>query len=258
MLTVLLVIIIACLSTVVAVFLAQCWLEERYGDLAARYLLPKEIFQVGLILGAGVLAVWLGMVAFGHFDRTMVMVVCFSLGLGALWLAWWMVKTARLRAGRILVDLGKVEPKGIYAVAAFAALSGLVFILAIGDADLFLALNGLFFASSALLSFEISKMRMLFTETGIYTPNGKILWKDVLRYHWSGGTEKSHTLLLTLRRGVFRTKVLSVPWPFLDQVNSVLEDYVEVVLPEEAAADPRVHLEMNEPGPTLDKSRIEP
>jgi len=220
------VIVISCLAVAVAIFLMQCWFEERYGDLAARWVLPKEIIQFGSVILFVGFALWLGIRVCSGLNRDVVMVVGFVVGLSALWGAWWIVIQGRKHAGTVLVDVGRVEPKGKYAVAAFIVLSVWAFGLSVSGRDLFMVLNGVLFASSAALSHSISRMNMLFTDRGLYTPNGAIFWSDIEIYKWTGGTGSTHTLLLVLKRGFFRTQVMSIPWAFLDQVSEVLEAHV--------------------------------
>ena len=220
------VIIISCLAVVVAIFLMQCWFEERYGDLATRWLLPKEIIQVGAVILFVALSLCLGLKVCARLNRDVVMIVGFLIGLSALWGAWWIVIKGRRHTGEVLVDLGKVEPKGPVAVAAFIILSVWALGLAVTGHDLFMLLNALLFASSAMLSHSISRMNMLFTEKGLYTPNGAIPWQAIEMYKWTGGTGTSHTLLLVLKRRFFRIMVVSVPWASLDPVSDALETYV--------------------------------
>lgn len=220
------VIIISCLAVVVAIFLMQCWFEERYGDLAARWVLPKEIIQFGSVILFVGLSLHLGLKVCATLNRNVVMVAGFVIGLSALWGAWWIVIQGRKGAGAVLVDMGSVESKGPYAVAAFIILSVWAFGLSLSGRDLFMVLNGALFASSAVLSHSISRMNMLFTEKGLYTPNGAILWTDIEMYKWTGGTGSTHTLLLVLKRRFFKIMVVSVPWGCLDPVSDVLEAHV--------------------------------
>lgn len=219
-------VIMTCLALAVALFLMQCWFEQRYGDLAARWVLPKELVQVGaVVLFVGV-SIGLGMKVFASLNRNVVMVLGFAVGLSALWAAWWIVQDARKHAGEVLVDVGRVEPKGRYAVVAFIVLGVWALGLSVSGRDLFMLLNAALFASSAALSHFISEMNMLFTDKGLYTPNGEILWAQVDNYKWTGGTGTTHTLLLTLKRRFFKTMVIPIPWDAMDQVSNVLEEFV--------------------------------
>jgi len=220
------VIIISCLAVVVAIFLMQCWFEERYGDLATRWVLPKEIIQIGSVILFVGLSLYLGLKVCASLNRDAVMIVGFGIGLSALWGAWWIVMQGRKHTGAVLVDMGKVEPKGPYAVVAFIILSVWALGLSVSGRDLFMVLNAMLFASSAALSHSISRMNMLLTEKGLYTPNGVIFWADIEMYKWTGGTASTHTLLLVLKRRFFKTMVVSVPWASLDPVSDVLEAYV--------------------------------
>lgn len=220
------VIIISCLAVVVAIFLTQCWFESHYGDLAARWLLPKEIIQVGSVILFVGLSLSLGLKVCATLNRDAVMIAGFVIGLSALWGAWWIVVKGRRHAGTVLVDVGKVEPKGPIAVAAFVVLSLLALGLSLAGRDLFMLLNAVLFASSAMLSHSISRMNMLFTEKGLYTPNGAVPWTDIEMYKWTGGTGTSHTLLLVLKRRFFKIMVVSIPWACLDPVSDALETYV--------------------------------
>jgi hypothetical protein len=220
------VIVIACLAVVVAIFLMQCWFEERYGDLAARWVLPKEMIQVGSVILFVGLSLCLGLKICARLNRDVVMIAGFAVGLSALWGAWWIVTQGRKDAGAVLVDVGRVEPKGQYAVVAFIILSVWALGLSVSGRDLFMVLNAALFASSAMLSYSISRMNMLFTEKGLYTPNGAIFWTDVEMYKWTGGTGSTHTLLLVLKRRFFKVMVVSIPWAALDPVSDVLEAYV--------------------------------
>ncbi len=220
------VIIISCLAVAVAIFLMQCWLEERYGDLAARWLLPKELIQVGSVVVFVGLSLGLGIKVCSRLNREVVMVAAFVVGLSALWGAWWIVIQGRKTVGSVLVDVGRVEPKGKYAVVAFIVLSVWAFGLSVSGRDLFMVLIGLLFGSSAVLSHSISRMNMLFTDTGLYTPNGVVLWTDIESYKWTGGTGTTHTLLLVLKRRFYKTMVVSIPWASMDQVSDVLESHV--------------------------------
>jgi hypothetical protein len=220
------VIVISCLAAAVAIFLMQCWFEERYGDLAAHWLLPKELIQIGSVLVFVGLSLGLGLRICASLNRDWVMVAGFAVGLSALWGAWWIVLKGRKQAGNVLVDVGKVEPKGRYAVVGFIVLSLLAFGLSASGRDFFMVLNGLLFTTSAALSHSISRMNMLFTDKGLYTANGSIIWTDIETYRWTGGTDTTHTLLLVLKRRFFKTRVVRIPWACLDQVSDVLEQYV--------------------------------
>jgi hypothetical protein len=220
------VIIISCLAVVVAIFLMQCWFEERYGDLATQWLLPKEIIQVGSVILFLGLSLYLGLRVCATLNRDVVMIAGFGIGLSALWGAWWIVMQGRKDTGAVLVDMGKAEPKGRYAVVAFIILSVWALGLSVSGRDLFMMLIAALFASSAVLSHSISRMNMLITEKGLYTPNGVIFWADIEMYKWTGGTGSTHTLLLVLKRRFFKTMVVSVPWASLDPVSDVLEIYV--------------------------------
>ncbi|MCF7975989.1 MAG: hypothetical protein K9N55_19385 [Phycisphaerae bacterium] len=231
------VIVVSCLAVAVALFLMQCWFEERYGDLAAHWLLPKELIQIGSVLVFVGLSLGLGLRICARLNRDWVMVVGFAVGLSALWGAWWIVLKGRSEAGVVLVDVGRVEPKGQYAVVAFIILSVWAFGLSVSGRDLFMVLNGVLFASSAALSHSISRMDMLFTDRGLYTANGAIFWPDIETYKWTGGTETTHTLLLVLKRRFFKTRVVSIPWAYLDQVSDVLEEYVGQAILHQVEAD---------------------
>ena len=231
------VIIISCLSVVVAIFLMQCWLEQRYGEIAAKWLLPKEVIQFSAMGIAVSIALWAGIKICSRFNLNVVMIAGFVIGLSALWTAWWIVRSARQKAGKVLVDVGKVEPRGMYAVAAFILLSLWAFALSVTGPDLFMALNGLLFASSAGLSYSISRMSLLFTEKGIFTPNGAIYWQEIEGYRWTGGTETAHTLVLTLRRPFFKTKVFSISWSYLDQISNVMEVNVGQAILDQVAGE---------------------
>ncbi len=219
-------IVISCLAVAVAIFLMQCWFEERYGDLAARWLLPKELIQIGSVVVFVGLSLGLGIKVCARLNREAVMVAGFAIGLSSLWAAWWIVMQGRKEVGSVLVDVGKVEPRGKYAVVAFIVLSVWAFGLSLSGRDLFMILIGLLFASSAVLSHSISRMNMLFTDKGLYTPNGVILWEDIESYKWTGGTGTTHTLLLVLKRRFYKTMVVRIPWASMDQVSDVLESYV--------------------------------
>ena len=80
------------------------------------------------------------------------------------------------------------------------------------------------------MSFLITKMHMIFTAKGIYTPNGFLDWTQVEAYRWTGGTGESHTLVLRIKRRVFRTKILRVPWNAFDDVCDAMENYVGALL----------------------------
>jgi len=112
------------------------------------------------------------------------------------------------------------------AVCAFSVLGLGAILLALVQGDLFTALQGLFFVSSAAMSYLIAKMHVLFTAKGIYTPNGFWAWPQVEAYRWTGGTGKTHTLVLRGKRRVFKTKILRVPWNAFDDVCNAMEDYV--------------------------------
>jgi hypothetical protein len=170
------------------------------------------------------------------------MVPAYGLGLGALWCAWGIVARDRSQAGAVLVDLGRAEPRGMIVVWAFSSLGLGATVLAIAQADLFTGLQGLFFASSAAMSFLITKMHTVFTAKGIYTPNGFLAWTQVEAYRWTGGTGESHTLVLGVKRRVFKTKILRIPWHAFDAVCDAMENYVGTLLlehPEPMAAQSR-------------------
>ncbi len=247
------VIVIACLAVVVAIFLMQCWFEERYGDLAARWVLPKEMIQVGSVILFVAASLCLGLKVCATLNRTVVMVSGFAIGLSALWGAWWIVVMGRKDAGAVLVDVGRVEPKGQYAVVAFVILSVWALGLSVSGRDLFMVLNAALFASSAMLSYSISRMNMLFTDKGLFTPNGAILWQDIEMYKWTGGTGSTHTLLLVLKRRFFKVMVVSLPWASLDPVSDVLEAHVgsailHAVEAETEGACPQTGHDVKKPG----------
>ena len=229
-LTLLGVIAISAFSVVVANFLARCWFEELYGDLAVHWLLPKEILHVGSAVLFLAVAILLGMKILAGIDPDVLMVPAYGVGLGALWGAWWIVARDRSHGGVILVDLGQAEPRGMIAVVAFAVLGMGALVLTIVQRDLFMALQALFFASSAAMSYLITKMHTVFTAKGIYTPNGFLGWAQVEAYRWTGGTGESHTLVLRVKRRVFKTKILRIPWHAFDDVCDVMEDYVGTLL----------------------------
>jgi hypothetical protein len=220
------VIVLSAFSVVVAIFLARCWFEELYGDLAAHWLLPKEILHIGSIVLCLSASILVGMKMLASVNPDALMVPAYGIGLGALWCAWGIVARDRSQAGAVLVDLGQAEPRGMVAVWAFSVLGLGAFVLAIVQGDLFTALQGLFFVSSAAMSFLITKMHMIFTARGIYTPNGFLDWTRVEAYRWTGGTGKYHTLVLRVKRRVFKTKILRVPWNAFDDVCDAMENYV--------------------------------
>ncbi len=224
------VITFSALSVVVAIFLARCWFEELYGDLAMHCLLPREILHVGSVILFLSVAVFLGMKVLADISPDVLMVPAYCVGLGGLWGAWWIVARDRSQAGAILVDLGRAEPRGMIAVAVFGALCLGALVLTVGQRDLFMALQALFFASSAALSYLIAKMHTLFSAKGIYTPNGFLDWSLVEAYRWTGGTGESHTLVLRVKHRVFKTKILRVPWHAFDDVCNVMEEYVGTLL----------------------------
>ena len=47
--------IFSCLSASLAIFLASAWMVSRYGELGAKWMLPKEVFSV--VVAVGLLAV---------------------------------------------------------------------------------------------------------------------------------------------------------------------------------------------------------
>jgi hypothetical protein len=220
-------------SVVVAIFLARCWFEELYGDLAVQWLLPKEILHIGSMVLFLTVATLVGMKMLAGIDPDVLMVPAYGVGLGALWGAWWIVARDRSLGGVILVDLGQAEPRGMIAVAAFAVLGMGALALTIVQRDLFMALQALFFASSAAMSYLITKMHTVFTAKGIYTPNGFLDWAQVEAYRWTGGTGKSHTLVLRVKRRVFKTKILRVPWHAFDDVCDVMEGLVGALILED-------------------------
>lgn len=221
-------------ALVVAVFLARCWFEELYGDLAVHWLLPKEILHVGSMMALVAVAILIGMKVLAGVDPDLLMIPAYGIGLGALWGAWYVVARDRARAAAVLVDLGRAEPKGMIAVSVFAVLALGAAGLAIVQRDLFLILQAVFFASSAAMSYLISKMHTVFTEEGIYTPNGFLAWTQVEAYRWTGGTGESHTLVLRIKHRIFKTKILRVPWHAFDDVSDVLEEQVGKLLLEHA------------------------
>ena len=230
LMTLLTVIAFSALAVAVAVFLARCWFEELYGDLATHWLLSKEILHaVSLLLLLG-LAVLLGMKVLAKLNPDVLMLPAFGTGLGALWAAWWIVARDRSQCGKVLVDLGRAEPRGMIAVVIFVVLGLGAVVLSFMQGDSFLACQALFFFSSALMSYSITRMHTLLTEKGIYTPNGALAWNRVEAYRWTGGTGKSHTLVLGVKRRIFKTKILRVPWQAFDDVSNVMEDYVGALL----------------------------
>lgn len=237
LMTLLAVIAFSALSVVVAIFLARCWFEELYGDLATHWLLSREILQtISLVLLLG-LAVLVGMKVLAKLNPDVLMLPAFGIGLGALWAAWWIVARERSKCGKVLVDLGQSEPRGMIAVVVFGVLGLGAIVLGLMQGDPFLALQALFFFSSALMSYLITGMHTLLTEKGIYTPNGTLAWPRVEAYRWTGGTGKSHTLVLGVKRRIFKTRILRVPWQAFDDVSNVMEDYVGALLFEHPPKD---------------------
>ena len=105
------VIIISCLAVVVAIFLMQCWFEERYGDLATRWVLPKEIIQGGSVILFVGLSLYLGLKVCASLNRDAVMIAGFGIGLSALWGAWWIVMQDARRPARCLWIWVRLNPK---------------------------------------------------------------------------------------------------------------------------------------------------
>lgn len=219
------ILVLSCLSGVIAVVLACFWMESRYGELASKWMLSKEITHVVIAVGVLLVVILGGMKLLARVNRDLVMGISFAVGLSALWAAWWAVYSGRQHTGVVLFDIDQSDPKRIYVVAAFAVLAVGTLCGALMTKDVYLGLNSLFFLSTALMIHLIKNMKMLFSEKGIYTPNDFIAWDQIESYRWTGEGEKSHILVLHITHSLLSTKVLHIPWSYFEEVSDILEEY---------------------------------
>ena len=219
------ILIFSCLSATVAILLASAWMVSRYGELAAKWMLPKEVFWIVVAVLLLAVTVAMGIKILSRFNREWVMAVSFVVGLGSLWGAWWIIIAARQRAGVVFIEIEQSDPKRIFVVGLFVALFLWAFVSAVLYTDLFMAFNGLFFASTAAMIHHLKKLPLLFSEKGVYTPNDFIAWDQVIRHQWTGDSDSTHTLVLHLRRSVVPTKMLHIPWDSFEEVNDIVEEY---------------------------------
>lgn len=223
------------------VLMVAWWLEEQYGGVVSKSLLG---YTVSRISGVGVLVglLLVGAVAFvppTHWHGlTIAMGVWGLIGLGGL---AWLWRRNRTQCGQVLLDLGHIGTQNNRVSVVIGCLGGLLLVIGLGRLDLVWLLQGLYLLGLAAGQTVYDRTPLLFTEQGIFAPEGCVRWSQIKELHWCDGTHRVAGLLVKTNRIIFNRQVFRIPWEALDEVDGLIADSLPLhVVPAAKPEKPRL------------------